>query len=494
MSISYSSLDILRCLIMVVLMSHWSACIWGIQAAPIFVEDPGPTWMGHLGYCVPADDGYDETMYTITRANSVCVDPGSMYVASLYWAFLLVTNTGYSNMFLPSTSTLEQLLSVIVMLISQTCWASVLATFTGIIIASNPHAQQFRHNMDHLNRFMRSQGERLPPAVQRRMREFLHQSRHLAVAASNRSLLEMMSPSLQGEVAWRTSERWLKRIVFLRSAEPAFMVQFSLALLPQVFAPGEIVPASSLYVIHRGIALYGGRVLTAGKVWGEDMILYSAHLRSRYIAKAMNYLEVYSISRKSLLAIAELYPETSAPIRRHQIFVALRRELIQQAKARLGVPLECRLVDRLCGTSTLDKLLSSATSKKADAASCTPVLKLLASSAAKPTPAESAGSGAAIQEMHAVGTPVVTPRPDRVEDLDSLVGSMSKRHDTPALSVDGGEPMAGIRSSVETLLAEISELRRGQQRQQAQLDALVEGQRSMRAGVGSGPTTSIREV
>lgn len=42
--------------------------------------------------------------------------------------------------------------------------------------------------------------------------------------------------------------------------------QISLSLSPLVFTPGELAVTGYLYIIYRGIALYGGRVLTSGKV------------------------------------------------------------------------------------------------------------------------------------------------------------------------------------------------------------------------------------
>ena len=56
-------------------------------------------------------------------------------------------------------------------------------------------------------------------------------------ASSHRALLRMMSPSLQGEVALRCNERWLRRVWFLADAEPEFMVQVALNLNAMVFAP-----------------------------------------------------------------------------------------------------------------------------------------------------------------------------------------------------------------------------------------------------------------
>ena len=42
--------------------------------------------------------------------------------------------------------------------------------------------------------------------------------------------------------------------------------QVALSLSPIVFTPGELAINGYLYIVHRGIALYGGRVLTSGKV------------------------------------------------------------------------------------------------------------------------------------------------------------------------------------------------------------------------------------
>ena len=40
----------------------------------------------------------------------------------------------------------------------------------------------------------------------------------------------------------------------------------SLQLSPMVFAPGELISNGWLYIIHRGLALFGGKVLNTGKV------------------------------------------------------------------------------------------------------------------------------------------------------------------------------------------------------------------------------------
>ena len=58
----------------------------------------------------------------------------------------------------------------------------------------------------------------------------------------------------------------LRHVWFLRGAEQGFVIQLALQLTPMVFAPGELAAAGYLYIVHRGLALYGGMVLTFGKV------------------------------------------------------------------------------------------------------------------------------------------------------------------------------------------------------------------------------------
>ena len=134
-----------------------------------------------------------------------------------------------------------------------------------------------------------------------KLREYFHQTKHLRVALAHRRLISQMSPTLQSRITLMCNERWLRRVQFLDGAEEGFIIQLAIQLTAMVFAPGELAPTGYLYVVHRGIALYGGRVLTGGKVWGDDMILLNASLRRPWCARAMNYLEVFLISRDEML-------------------------------------------------------------------------------------------------------------------------------------------------------------------------------------------------
>ena len=170
-----------------------------------------------------------------------------------------------------------------------------------------------------------------------RLREYVYQSKHLRMAEAQRTLMQAMPPSLKGETMWATNQSWLQKIWFLKSAPRAFMVELALSLTAMVFAPGDTPRIGFMYIVHRGVALYRAKLVTKGRVFGEDMILNSPHLRSNAQAKAMNYLEVYHTSRRELLIVAQRFPKTLAAIRRAAVMLALRRHIIYVARKKMGV-------------------------------------------------------------------------------------------------------------------------------------------------------------
>ena len=97
---------------------------------------------------------------------------------------------------------------------------------------------------------------------------------------------------------------------------------------------------SQLYVLNRGVALYGGRVLTSGSIWGQDMLLSCPALRSRASAKALSYLETQKIGRESLFSIAELFPRTRKVLRKYTGFLALRRQVVIMAQIEIAMRAE----------------------------------------------------------------------------------------------------------------------------------------------------------
>lgn len=306
---------------------------------PTFFEVPDGTW--------------GSSTYEASRGPMLCVAPAQVYLHCLYWGFLMVSGGAEPEMGMHSSATAEQATYILVLLFTQGINAIVLGTFTTVLLTGSPGKIAFQTNMDALNRFMASQGARINKPMRRRLREYFHQSRHLQVAATNADLLQNLSPGLQAELAWKTNKRWVHRVAFLQGTELSFMVEVALHLAPAVYAPGERPTNDKLYIIHRGIALYGGRMLISGKVWGEDMLLSSAFLRSPYVCTAMNYLEVFMLAEAQVHELVEAYPESKKRIRMVVCFMAFRRMIIYLAKAELGLPQSALLCSRFSGESAI---------------------------------------------------------------------------------------------------------------------------------------------
>ena len=53
LALDYSTIDLIKILVLVILAAHWSACAWGLPVAPLFVEDPTGTSLAHPAFVHP---------------------------------------------------------------------------------------------------------------------------------------------------------------------------------------------------------------------------------------------------------------------------------------------------------------------------------------------------------------------------------------------------------------------------------------------------------
>ena len=104
------------------------------------------------------------------------------------------------------------------------------------------------------------------------------------------------------------NNKWISQISGLANEDPGFITQLVLGLRPAVFAPREEVKAISLTIVHRGVAMYGGKIVRRGCAFGKDMLLNAPYLRERYTAHALTYLEVFFITRDRLLHLTGKLP------------------------------------------------------------------------------------------------------------------------------------------------------------------------------------------
>lgn len=147
--------------------------------------------------------------------------------------------------------------------------------------------------------------------------------------------LNYLSQALQIEVMIHIHSHWLEAIWFVRDLEASVKVRIALSMVPRVIAPGEIAPPRFLYVLSRGKVMYGGRILSRGNWWGDDVILSDARWFVPFLARAISYTDVTSVSSEALNNIVSTHPTSYRSLRRSTVFLALRRAIVIEAR-RLG--------------------------------------------------------------------------------------------------------------------------------------------------------------
>ena len=350
-NIHYGYLSLWKVLAAYILVAHWSGCLLVLPTT--FYDNIAETWLGHYGYCVASladgsggnasepDECYRvlnerRGLHTDHALNAqllddgtcvvVCEEPFKLFVASVYLTLQVICGATGGAIYRDAFNTQEQALFMVLCALGALLWGQVIGTFVSVIANAHPESMWFRSRMDQLNQFMSIYG--LAPEMRQRLREYFQQSRHVQRGQQRKRVLEWMSPLLKGEVALAINRRWLQKIRFLKGAETELVVLVACSLQPAVFTPGELATPGFLYVIHKGIAFYTGRLLTSGKCWGQDMILARQHL-CRFTARAMSYLEVYRISRSELLHLARPFPIAVRRIRWEALRLAIVRTLVQ---------------------------------------------------------------------------------------------------------------------------------------------------------------------
>jgi len=109
-------------------------------------------------------------------------------------------------------------------------------------------------------------------------------------------------------------------------------VRLAREMTTQTLAPGEVAPMHNLYVVTRGLVLYGGRVLSRGMSWGDDVILSDPIYFLPFHARAMTYVDVNVLSADTLMQVLAIFPASRQILRKKVIRLALRRHLVAARK------------------------------------------------------------------------------------------------------------------------------------------------------------------
>jgi len=332
-SVPYASVELVKLIAMLLLASHWMACILGI----IKMNVAEPNWFS-VRKSEMVTSGYGPL-------NSV----GEQYVVALHFAVMTVTSIGYGD--IVPQNTVEYMALTVMQLLGGCTWTYVIGSACSVVSALDESGAAFRQTMDRLNALIKE--KQLTPALSRRLRRFFEHTARRARIAGYTTLLYQMSYGLRACVVLTMNKNWLDHIWVFDGCHRDFVVQVALALEFHMFPAGEFCYLDrTLNVLGRGIAAYAGRVMARGAVWGFDILLQSDDWMEKRRAFCFTFVEVQGLKKAELDAIRCSFPEEDRKLRKASIYVALRLR-VHQMRTELRVS-QGRLLDAETAPMTPD--------------------------------------------------------------------------------------------------------------------------------------------
>jgi len=319
---SNAGLMFIRLLGALALLCHWMACLWGGLVDWERARGEWTTWLDALMVAKSVSStAQEEYEYH-----------WNVYCVSLYWAVVTLTSIGYGDI-TPQTLT-EYRLVTFFSCIMASMWAYAIGAICGIISKIDIHEETFKEDLDSLNWFMRDRN--MPQDMRIRLRKFFYEAKEVNKQREMRSVVDHMSPMLQGECAMFMHQERLARVWYLQDMDREIIICAARSLNILVYAPNEeVLEERSLFIVQRGVAAHRGRILGSNDFWGEDMILSNPNLRWSAKARSLTHCTVLTLKLTDLVRIAKDYPQAMVRLRWAQIKIAIQRGmqiLVQRVK------------------------------------------------------------------------------------------------------------------------------------------------------------------
>lgn len=349
-TIPYSKQALLRFLLILIVLSHWMACIWGLiglfLGANLICEDDGSKWgMPRVTTVEQNPSGYSWILKKSWEPDSPC-NPFHVYAASLHFAIMTITSIGYGD--ITPTRFEEYFVGVFCQLGGGITWAYVIGAACGVLAKANPQKNMFEQIMDALNRMLNQ--NQVETGVRVRAREFLREARHHNFLLGMQDLTSIFSHELRAELTEELATGTaLRQIKYLEDAPPMCVQEIAQQFEPYMMAAHEVCDLllGRLCVLERGAVARAGRVLVPVMVWGEDLVLTREDLQLEETVVTLAHSEILTVTRDRLLEVVHDYPVVDKRIRWWAAKLATRRTLLKVARERRRGKIENTDLDQI---------------------------------------------------------------------------------------------------------------------------------------------------
>jgi potassium voltage-gated channel Eag-related subfamily H protein 7 len=348
LGVSFAMLALLKFMVVLITVAHWSACLWYITGA--VSETKGWDCVTSLDQCgiglykeckiEPDPDGETDgecelkgqKTSWILQAHLTTVPVVSKFVHAIYFGIYLIFSGAPPAEMGPTTDG-ERVVMMVLMAFAGMVYAYIIGSVCNIVSNMDLATKLYEQSMDHLNAYMTE--VRLPQALRVEMRLFFMQAKAVHRATFYQDTLKMMSPKLRKDIALYCHKAWMGEIHFFSCPaseleESAFQAAIALALSTQIFAPTEHLISEgefceNFFVVQKGIVARLGRVLGKNRFVGEDVILHNT--RRPYSVRTLTFVICEKLTKDDLEKVAnkQEFPLVRFIIRRCAIKLSIVR-------------------------------------------------------------------------------------------------------------------------------------------------------------------------
>lgn len=295
---TFASLFVLgRISFVIFLIAHWIAC--GFYYVGTIENDNNPvSW---------------------TSAEDHVISPAEAYVTALYFAFTTMTTVGYGDI-VPRT-TQERVFVTCAMIISCCTFAYMIGSIGSVVQKQNLESDKYRERVIILNQYMRQ--KTLPLDLQFRVRRFLEYAweNQRKERVDDKDILDWLSDPLKDEIFAQVNGAIVTRCVVFKDFEHLFVLQLSKLLVPESFAPGDVVfeegqlGTKMYHILHGSVDVFhfatssSFKLLSPRHYFGE--IAFFATLPRCASTRCLEFTDLLSLSREDMRVLLQKYPDSN---------------------------------------------------------------------------------------------------------------------------------------------------------------------------------------
>jgi voltage-gated potassium channel Kch len=243
------------------------------------------------------------------------------YIDALYWTISTLTTVGYGDV-VPRDS-IEKVYAIGTMIVGFAFLGYLIGLLATVWARRDPARLKFRENIERLA--TATKYARLPRSLQRRVYDYHYYVWKRRLGYDEVGFLSELPRNLRSEVSLHMKRYLLENGELFRGADPEFVREIAVHLRPLVLTPGDVAfhegeEGRDMYFLARGeVEIVSGpdqtrlAVLAEGSYFGEIALLENVPRTAT--VRALDYCDVYSLSRSAFETVVLHHPEVMSQIR-----------------------------------------------------------------------------------------------------------------------------------------------------------------------------------